>query len=294
MGDAGNAATAPPRMGSARKAAAVAAAEATASAAASADPAMALPLITAMLAKDGATAKSSDASVATARPRGPTRNMAATSAATATASRQELPSAQPSPQVASAAATVAGATETVPAKSANDTPKHSAIDAMDAASTRTFSQFESLPRASEARVQVAVEAPLRSQAFPAELSEKIVWLAGNGTHTADLSLNPPQLGPLEVRLTVSGSDAGAQFFSPHPVVRDAIEAALPRLRELLAQSGIALGNAQVQQEAFSRGDPGGRSGRSSDEYASGAARVTQMAATSQALRAGVGLVDLYV
>lgn len=107
-------------------------------------------------------------------------------------------------------------------------------------------------RATASGVQMSIEAPVRSPMFAQELGERIVWLSGRQGQVADIALNPPHLGPLEVKLTLTGGEAGAQFFSPHAQVRDAIEAALPRLREMLADAGVTLGQAQVRDESFSR------------------------------------------
>ncbi len=156
--------------------------------------------------------------------------------------------------------------------------------------------FEHAPRPVEARLNVSVDAPVRSPAFAGELGEKIVWLAGRQGQIAEISLNPPQMGALEVRLTVSGGEAGAQFFSVNPVVRDAIEAALPRLRELMAQAGIALGEAQVRDEAFTRG----RNPEASDRNASAPGEsgagggIGAMPGIGVVRARGMGLVDLYV
>lgn len=103
-------------------------------------------------------------------------------------------------------------------------------------------------------VQLSIDVPVRSPMFSQELGDRIVWLSARQGQVADIALNPPHLGPLEVKLTLSGGEAGAQFFSPHAQVRDAIEAALPRLREMLADAGVTLGQAQVRDEAFSRQD----------------------------------------
>lgn len=85
------------------------------------------------------------------------------------------------------------------------------------------------------------------------VAQKVVWLAGERRQVAELHLNPPHLGPLEVRVSVAQDQstiANAQFSSPHAAVREAIEAAMPRLREILAESGITLGNTTVGNESF--------------------------------------------
>jgi len=167
------------------------------------------------------------------------------------------------------------------------------VQATDLSSATALRGMSEAPvRLPETRTQVAVEAPVRSQAFAAEFSDKVVWLAGEKSQWASISLNPPQMGAIEVRLSLTGGDAGAQFYSPHPAVRDAIEAALPRLREMLAQSGITLGDSAVQGEAFSRRDPSypGRSGFA--ENGNAAAPITLP--VNFAARTAVGMVDLYV
>lgn len=82
------------------------------------------------------------------------------------------------------------------------------------------------------------------------VGEKVVWMVNQGHQVAELHLNPPNLGPLEVRLTISNDQASALFVSHHSAVREAIETALPRLREVLADNGIMLGNVAVGSESF--------------------------------------------
>lgn len=91
--------------------------------------------------------------------------------------------------------------------------------------------------------------PLTSTGWPSEFSQKIVWMSTQQNHTAELHLNPPDLGPLNVSLKISDNQATALFTSPHGVVRDAIENALPKLRDMLADNGIMLGNATVSDQA---------------------------------------------
>lgn len=95
-----------------------------------------------------------------------------------------------------------------------------------------------------------VATPLRDPAWGADFAQKVVWLAGNDKQSAQLTLNPPQMGPIEISLNLSKDSATAVFVSPHAEVRDAIETALPKLREMLAGVGIELGQANVSSESF--------------------------------------------
>lgn len=99
-------------------------------------------------------------------------------------------------------------------------------------------------------VQVTINTQVSQAKWADEFSQKITWLASsNKDQTAELHLNPPQLGPLDVVIKVSGDQATALFTSPHAAVRDAIEQAMPRLRDMMADNGIMLGNATVSDQA---------------------------------------------
>lgn len=94
-----------------------------------------------------------------------------------------------------------------------------------------------------------ITTPLDNSGWADEFSQKIVWMSTQQDQTAELHLNPPDLGPLNVLLKISDNQLTAQFTSPHSAVRDAIENALPKLREILADNNITLGNATVSDQA---------------------------------------------
>lgn len=93
------------------------------------------------------------------------------------------------------------------------------------------------------------------------LGQQVVRMAQRGDHQVELRLHPAELGPLSVSLKMGDQQqANLQFFSAHGAVRHALEAAIPQLREALADSGIALGETSVgEQDQFqqqSDGQPG--------------------------------------
>jgi len=98
-------------------------------------------------------------------------------------------------------------------------------------------------------VQPVINTPVTDKTWGNEFSQKITWMASQHEQTAELHLNPPNLGPLDVVLKVSGDQATALFTSPHAAVRDVVQQALPQLREMLAGNGITLGNAMVSDQS---------------------------------------------
>lgn len=118
----------------------------------------------------------------------------------------------------------------------------------------------SAPTTHDLKLELRVAAP----GWGGELAQKVVWMATRQQQVAELHLNPPQLGPMEVMLTIGhdeGVQASVQFASPHLAVREAIEAALPRLREMMANNGISLENVSVSADSFRQQAEAGRQDR---------------------------------
>lgn len=116
--------------------------------------------------------------------------------------------------------------------------------ALRAAPHAAFTSLTPLHEAAAPRLAPQVGTTAWNQA----LGEKIVWMATAAQQTATLTLNPPNMGPLQVVINLSNDQATANFFSAQPEVRQALEAAFPRLREMMNEAGIALGQATVSSE----------------------------------------------
>jgi flagellar hook-length control protein FliK len=101
-----------------------------------------------------------------------------------------------------------------------------------------------------------LSARVGTDAWENQVGQKVVYMVGSEEQTASLTLNPPDLGPLQVVLSVSNDQASVTFSANQEEVRQALENALPRLREMMSESGIALGNATVNA-----GMPDGRQGQ---------------------------------
>jgi hypothetical protein len=104
--------------------------------------------------------------------------------------------------------------------------------------------------ASGTATPVAVEAPfaLHDARFAEGLSKAVMMAARDGVQLARISINPPELGPVELRIVLRNDEATVQFASQHGAVRDALDAALPRLREQFEQAGLRLTDSGVFSE----------------------------------------------
>lgn len=91
----------------------------------------------------------------------------------------------------------------------------------------------------------AINTYFGSTGWNQEVSQKVIWMVGGTDQSATLTLNPPDLGPLQVVISVNNDKADTQFISDNPDVRLALEQGVETLREMMRESGIELGKANV-------------------------------------------------
>lgn len=116
-----------------------------------------------------------------------------------------------------------------------------------------------------------VSLPVASDGWHDAVADKVMWFGANKITSAEIHLNPPDLGPIQVRISTENDKASVYFTSQHASVREALDQALPRLRDMMGGQGIQLANAGVggqgsspQQQDY-RGNSEGRS-RSADGF----------------------------
>ncbi|WP_170870307.1 flagellar hook-length control protein FliK [Neptunomonas phycophila] len=86
------------------------------------------------------------------------------------------------------------------------------------------------------------------------MSERVVWASKQGVQTATLQLDPPELGSLQVKLHITHDQVSVSFSSPHASVRDSVEQSMPRLKEMLEEQGLSLGESSVNDQGASSSD----------------------------------------
>jgi flagellar hook-length control protein FliK len=111
------------------------------------------------------------------------------------------------------------------------------------------------PMATQAPAAPSVPVPLNHAGWDQAFNERVVWMARQGLQEAHIQVTPREMGPIEVRISLQQDQATVNFTAHNVVARDAIEAALPRLRDMLADSGLNLVQSEVsQQSPQERGD----------------------------------------
>lgn len=111
--------------------------------------------------------------------------------------------------------------------------------------------------------QAPTPLPLRHPEQSAQaLQEQVQFLLNRKLDTVEIRLDPPELGNLQIKLHLNQDQAQVGIVVQNSHARELLEQTLPRLREMLAQQGIQLGQTQVQQQ--SQQQQGGASGQGQD------------------------------
>lgn len=148
----------------------------------------------------------------------------------------------------------------------------------------------------EAPLVMQLSVPLQDPGWDQAVAQRVLWMVKQGAQSAELRINPPGLGAVEIRVALRENDqARVSFTSPHADVREALEAAFPRLREMLHANGLSLEDADVSSHSFAEQ-------RQASHYQGGAqfGSATGDAeqpgtdtATEAVVKLPIGLLDLY-
>lgn len=199
-----------------------------------------------------------------------------------------LPAAAPGERLASESR--AAAVDRLAASAAAASPPAPQDGPGFAAAMPNITHAASAPVSTARPMEIPV--PVQQNGWGEALGNRVVWLANQQVQSAELHLNPPQLGPIEVQIRMADNQASIEFGAHHALVREAIESALPRLREMFAAQGLNLADVNVSQQSFAHGrqQPAAGEARASAEQGPGAAQTATLPAAPERV---LGLVDLY-
>ncbi|HEC28921.1 MAG TPA: flagellar hook-length control protein FliK [Gammaproteobacteria bacterium] len=86
-----------------------------------------------------------------------------------------------------------------------------------------------------------------------EFGERMMMMTRDGVQSATLRLNPANLGSIEVKISIQNDHANITFTTHQGAVKDMIDATLPRLRDMMQDSGVKLENASVSDNSRDQG-----------------------------------------
>ena len=118
----------------------------------------------------------------------------------------------------------------------------------------TAERLNSRSTGSESRAQLpvglqSIGLPVTHQKWGQALGQRMVYMANQQMQQAQITLNPEKLGPVQIRLQIDRDQkVNVVMTAQHGVTREAMEAAMPRLKEMFEQAGIDLGSVDVNDQ----------------------------------------------
>lgn len=120
------------------------------------------------------------------------------------------------------------------------------------------------PQAAEVQAQrqtavaekITIASEIGTPRWTQDIRQNISLLVQSRTSVAELRLTPADMGPIQIRIDFSDTQPSVSISVQQADTRNALDAALPRLRDMLAESGVTLGGASVEQHSGGTGDPG--------------------------------------
>ncbi|WP_321324283.1 flagellar hook-length control protein FliK [Thiomicrorhabdus sp.] len=107
----------------------------------------------------------------------------------------------------------------------------------------------------------SIPVPVRSPQWGQAFGQRVVYMANNKLQQAQITLNPEKLGPVQVKLHIDkDQQVHVSMNAQHLTTREAMENAIPRLREMLEQAGIDLASVDVGEQSNFANNSDGESG----------------------------------
>lgn len=131
----------------------------------------------------------------------------------------------------------------------------------------------------------------QAQQWADEVGDRVRWMVGQQLQSAELKITPPDLGTIKVRISVQQDQMSISFSSPSPQVRDTLEDAIPRLRDLMSGSGYDAVDVDVSHDR--PGDSGGAPDEEAVVAATGHGNDGPSEVSETVLTRGSGALDLY-
>lgn len=145
-------------------------------------------------------------------------------------------------------------------------------------------------------IQRSLQQPVLAGEAGRQLGERLALMVRGDIQQATIRLDPPELGMMDVRITVQNDQTQVQIIVQNPQVREALESQSTRLREFLEQQGLSLAKLDIRDESSARQQAGGDQNNEADSNSAGGRSGDLDSADESAVEVawGQGLVDHFV
>ncbi|PKO24497.1 MAG: hypothetical protein CVU35_08980, partial [Betaproteobacteria bacterium HGW-Betaproteobacteria-8] len=136
--------------------------------------------------------------------------------------------------------------------------------------------------------------PPGKEGWSQAIGQRVMWMVGATQQSATLTLNPPEMGPLQIVINVHNDTTDAAFFSDRQEVRQALQDGMDNLREMMKEAGINLGQTNINQRDKMAQDFTQQQQLAAHQDAGNNAQTAgESSVSTTPARAGLGLVDTF-
>jgi flagellar hook-length control protein FliK len=102
--------------------------------------------------------------------------------------------------------------------------------------------------------QMSAAIPFNQPQWANNVAERVVWMNSMGIKEAEIQLDPPELGAMQVKVSMVNDQAHVTFVVQHASVRDALDQSAMRLREMFDAEGVELVNVDISDQSQQEAD----------------------------------------
>lgn len=142
--------------------------------------------------------------------------------------------------------------------SAITSPIHSAANGSDTSTPSTINEYhdsfaanavkEADQQVKQSQIQFAETINIHRKDFAESIKEKVMVLVNQKLRQVDIRLDPPELGSMQVRVNLQNEVAAVSFVVQNQQAKEALEQHMPKLKDMLNESGVNVGDANVEQQ----------------------------------------------
>jgi flagellar hook-length control protein FliK len=167
----------------------------------------------------------------------------------------------------------------------------STVQTLSGMSTVSYKMVDGLPVVSS-----VVSTPVGAAGWTEQVANQVAWFSSKNVTEAEIQLDPPELGPLQVKVSSTHDQTTVSFTSAHANVRDALDQGLARLKEMFAEQGLNLVDVDVSGHSAQDGQGDETllefdDGQADDADSSGADSIEADALTTVSIPKSIGLVN---
>ncbi|MCU7932257.1 MAG: flagellar hook-length control protein FliK [Candidatus Thiodiazotropha sp. (ex Codakia rugifera)] len=137
--------------------------------------------------------------------------------------------------------------------------------------------------------------PVGQPGWDKAVGERVQWMVSQNIQQAEIKLTPPNLGPLEIKISLQNDQTSVSFVAAQAPTREALEASIPRLREMFGEINLNLANVDVGQQQTGESNADGTAESGSGQHIGDESSPHESFTGEAGVRVvdGIGLLDTY-